>query len=260
MLMRLAVFGALWLGVVLSHPAQAAENNSLLREGVAAFNQAIASWDESDFNRASEIFKQAAAEEPKNHLPFYWQGATAFQFATYYLYGRPRDRNPKQAQRKVETGLSALDTALRLNPKDSESYALRGVLRGLKIQFDFWSMFALGPGVQSDRNQALKFNPDNPRVHYLTGVSFWFSPKILGEHGRALDHLLKAENLFAAEAVRPRLPLQPTWGYAPCLVFIGDIYAAQKNTGRAQAYYRKALQIHPGDELAKLQLNKLEKQ
>lgn len=230
------------------------ETAPLLAAGTAAFDQALAAWDAAAFRRAAELFTRAADAEPDNPVPLYWRGATAFQMAVLHLHGFPRDRDPAAARIQVEEGLRALDRALRLNPGDAETLALRGALRGLKIQLDPLNIFLLGPGAQSDRELALKNGPENPRAHYLAGVGCHFSPVFLGERRLALAHLLRAEQLFAAEPLRASRPEQPAWGYAHCLLFIGDVWAEDRRPDRAREYYRKALTIRPGDARARERL------
>ena len=62
--------------------------------------------------------------------------------------------------------------SIELYPEFSESYAIRGVLRGILIKMKPFSVFTQGRKVGKDRDKALSLDKDNPRVHYLTGVSF----------------------------------------------------------------------------------------
>jgi tetratricopeptide (TPR) repeat protein len=256
MKVRCSLLGSV-LSLALCGVAHAASPVDLLASGIALLEHASQVWDEPGMVEAGNLFQQAAGAMPDDPRPQYWLGATAFQEAVFHLHARPEDRDPDQALKHVEAGLLALDRALALDPKDPESYALRGVLTGLKVQLYFWSVFALGPRIESDRNQALALDPGNPRVHYLTGMSLWFAPEIFGDRDHALTHLLQAEELFAAEAAQPADPLRPRWGQAYCLAFLGDAYAARKDPERARAYYRKALQISPQNAHAARRLAEL---
>ena len=69
------------------------------------------------------------------------------------------------------------------------------------------SVFTQGPKVGKDRKKALALDANNPRVHYLTGVSFWFAPEILGGSDKALEHLKIAEALFEKEEKREAVKL-----------------------------------------------------
>ena len=101
--------------------------------------------------------------------------------------------------------------------------------------------------------------PDNPRVLYLDGMSRFYGPSLLGGKSQALELLLAAEKLFAAEAGKPADPVEPRWGRSTCLVYIGRTYEALGKPAEAEAYYRKALAVNPRDRLAQVELEKRKK-
>jgi tetratricopeptide (TPR) repeat protein len=127
---------------------------------------------------------------------------------------------------------------------------MRGVLRGILIKMKPLRALTQGPKVGKDRKKALSIDRDNPRVHYLTGVSFWFAPEILGGSGKALEHLLKAEKLFEKEKQKEKDKILPSWGHSTCLAFVGDIYLSKNKKDKAHDYYEKALIVNPDDPLA----------
>jgi len=234
---------------------------ALLLDGIQKMNQAYNAWQAGAFQEAAEMFRRAAEAETTNYLADYWQGATQFYLASYYLHAREQDRNSRQGEKALDEGIRALTVAIDKNPAYSESYALRGVLRGMKIKLNPWAVFSHGPGVQADRDQALKLNADNPRVHYLTGLSLWMSPEIFGGSAQqALSHFLKAEQLFAVEASGEKPPLEPSWGYSTCLSFIGDVYARRGDRQQAYRYYQKTLMINPQDQRAQEGLERISRE
>lgn len=243
--------GSLLLGTNLqaAGPAEPA-----LLQGIAQLDQAVHTWDPQALLAAAQTFQQAVTLDPQSAVAQYWLGAAHYHLATYFLYARPGDRDPKAGEAQVDAGVRALRQATQLDPQASESFALLGVLQGMKLQLNVWTALSNGPAIEANRNQALKLDPDNPRVHFLTGVSMWFAPEILGEREQALVHLLRAEQLFAVEHDRSPAPLEPTWGYSTCLTFLGDVYARRQEATRAYAYYQKALLIDPADQRALEQL------
>lgn len=254
-----AVF--LLAGFALSARANTSTAQALLLDGIQKMDQAYNAWQAEPFQGAVEVFKQAEELDPGNYMTDYWQGAALFYLASYYLHAREQDRNQRQGESTVDEGILVLTRAIERNPAYSESYALRGVLRGMKIKLNTWAVFSHGPGVQADRDQALKLNPENPRVHYLTGVSLWMSPEIFGGGAKqALAHFLKAEELFEAEANKERMPLEPAWGYCTCLSFIGDVYAKQGEWQQAYRYYQKSLMANPQDQRAQEGLERISQQ
>lgn len=247
--LRLAAgLGLLLFGWPGSASADTPTAQAMVAEGIRTLNQAYDQWSRPGFEQAVEIFKTAAAQEPGQAYGYYWQGAAWFFLASYDLQAREQDKNPGRGAAAAAAGVRVLTQAIALDPGFSESYALRGVLRGMLIQLNPWAVFTQGPGVQSDRDRALALDPANPRVHYLTGISLWKAPEIFGGGSQqALAHFLKAEELFARESGRPRRPLDPVWGRSTCLSFIGDVYARQGDRAAAERYYRKALEQNPLD-------------
>jgi tetratricopeptide (TPR) repeat protein len=232
--------------------------NDLILKGIDQLNRAYDEWDKEAFIEALETFQNSSKIAPDDHMAFYWKGVALFYLSIYHLFGRDQNRNQKQGEVWVDAGIKTLKRALILNDTYSESYALLGVLQGMKIKMHILSALSLGPQVKSNRKRALELNPENPRVHYLTGVSLWFSPEIFGGDNKlALQHFKKAEAFFEQEAQNKRDPLQPLWGRSTCLAFMGDFYSKQKNYQKAKDYYLKALQVNSKDSLAKTGLEKI---
>jgi tetratricopeptide (TPR) repeat protein len=119
----------------------------------------------------------------------------------------------------------------------------------------------LGPKVFKLIEAGLEIEPENPRIHYLIGVSYLFIPKYLGgAEKKGLTYLLKAHNFFEKEAdIKPR-PFEPRWGHGTCLDFIGKAYIKLNKSKGAENYFKKALTINPKDKLAKSGLDEFAKQ
>jgi tetratricopeptide (TPR) repeat protein len=230
------------LGLSLTAQGTTPTAHALILEGVQVMDQAYDHWNRVEFEQSTDIFQQAIDADPKNYLASYWKGAALFYLASYFLHAHEKEKDSKQGAAAVAEGIRVLTQAIDKNSDFSESYALRGVLRGMNIQLNPWSVLTQGPAVETDRKRALALNADNPRVHYLTGVSLWMAPEIFGGGGKeALKHFLKAEELYAIEIRREKSRLDPAWGYSTCLSFIGDVYAKQGERKEAYQYYQKAL-------------------
>jgi tetratricopeptide (TPR) repeat protein len=66
----------------------------------------------------------------------------------------------------------------------------------------------------------------------------------------ALATLLRAKQFFEAESKVTPGPLDPRWGYASCLTFIGRVYELLGQPKEAAQSFRHALEEHPADHLA----------
>lgn len=240
------------LGLALTAQCNTMTAQALILEGVQIMDRAYDDWNRQEFEQATNIFQQAKDIDPQNYLAYYWEGVALYYLASYYLHAYEKDKNSKQGAATVAEGIRVLSQAIEKKPGFSESYALRGVLRGMSIQLNPWSAFSQGPAVEKDRNRALALNADNPRVHYLTGISIWMTPEVFGGGAKeALIHFLKAEELYAMEIRQEKSGLDPTWGYSTCLSFMGDVYAKQGDRKQAYRYYQKSLMQNPNDQRAK---------
>ena len=237
--------------------ASADDPVDLMARGIDSFNSAYNHWDEKEFLSSLDMFKRASRSGQNDGLAEYWSGAVYFFLTQHSLFTDEKPADKRQGIENIKKGIEVLTRSIELAPDFSEGYALRGVLRGMLIKMKPSSVFSQGRKVGKDRKKALALNMSNPRVHYLTGISFWYAPEILGGREKALEHLLEAEKLFEMERQKVKEKLLPCWGQSTCLAFIGDIYLEQKKINKAREYYNKALEINPEDPLAKRGLKKL---
>ncbi|MCX8091684.1 MAG: tetratricopeptide repeat protein, partial [Verrucomicrobiae bacterium] len=165
--------------------------------------------------------------------------------------------NPAEAGAVMDEAIAALNRAVKLDPLHAESHALLGTLYGMKIDGNLLRAAWFGPRVEKHRKAALAHGSDNPRVRYLLGVCQFHTAKKPAARREALTTLLAAEKLFAAEAQRPAGPLEPRWGHASCLTFIGRTYEQLGQREEAADYFRRALALRPSDRLAREGLDRL---
>jgi tetratricopeptide (TPR) repeat protein len=106
--------------------------------------------------------------------------------------------------------------------------------------------------VSKNIRKAQELSPQNPRVFYLVGMSYYHTPGILGGgFKKGLYYLQQAETLFWAEKKKNLKSHIPQWGFSTCLSFIGNIYLKKDMLYEARQYYNKALKINPFDKQAK---------
>jgi len=224
----------------------------LAEAGVAEFNAAYQAWNGERFGAAAELFRQAATNVPGASTNFYWVGAAQFH-QMLQLRSQPASppTNALAAETAMEAALTALRTAVKLDPRHAESHALLGTLYGMKINGSLLRGARYGPRVAKHQKQALEFGSDNPRVRYLLGTCQFHLAKKPAAQREALATLLAAEKLFTAEAQRAAGPLEPRWGQSSCLTFIGRTYELLGQRREAADYFRKALTQHPADHVAK---------
>ena len=232
--------------------------NNDIAKGVAIFNEAYDSWNETQFKKADSYFQKIKSKYTQNYEPFYWLAVVNFYLVTFYLFGFEKDYSKKTAEIHLKEAIAYAKKAIRLNPVDAESYALLGTMNGINITFKPMTAVMVGSSVSKNIKNAQELAPQNPRVLYLVGMSYYHTPGVLGGGFRkGLSYLQQAEVFFQAEQ-KKNLELHiPQWGFSTCLSFIGNIYLKKDMFSEAKQYYTKALDINSFDKQAKMGLVKI---
>lgn len=244
-----------WLAILLLATARliSAERaaDKLEQAGVAEFTAAYQAWDGARFGTAAEFFRQASTNAPASATNYYWLGAAQFHRMLQLQNQPPPATNASAAPAAMDAAITALNRAVKLDPRHAESHALLGTLYGMKIEGNLVRAAWFGPRVERHRKAALEFGAENPRVNYLLGTCQFHTAKKPAALREALATFLVAEKLFTAEAQLPAISLSPRWGYASCLTFIGRTYEQLDQLKEAAEFYREALARQPSDHLAK---------
>lgn len=222
-------------------------DKKLTAAGIAEFSAAHQAWDGARFAAASILFRQASTSGTATATHFYWLGASEFH-RMLQLRGDPA--NSADADTALDSALEALTAAVALDDESAESHALLGTLYGMKIKGSLFGGPRFGPRVAKHQELAMKHGAANPRVQYLLGTSQFHTAEKPSEMQIALQTLLKAKELFEAEAKTAAAPLAPRWGHDSCLTFIGRAYENLGKPEEAAASFRNALQLHPRDSVA----------
>jgi len=226
------------------------------REGVAEFSAAYAEWDAARFSKSIALFQQAAAA-CANVTNQYWVGAAQFHLMLQLNNSPEAVSRRDDSEAALNDAIKNLNAALKLDPEHAESHALLGTLYGMKIGDSFLRGGWFGPRLVKHHEAAIKFGKDNPRVVYLTGMCQFHTADKPPKWREALATLLKAEKLFEAEAKLPVSGFEPRWGYSSCLTFIAKSYETLSEREKALDYFRRALEAHPADHLARAGVQRL---
>jgi tetratricopeptide (TPR) repeat protein len=238
--------------LIAALPGRADEaRQEVVAAGVAEFTAAYQAWDGARFTAAAGLFRQATTNAPASITNFYWLGAAEFHRMLQLQNAPVASTNRAAVFAAMEAAIAALSQAVKLDGQHAESHAMLGTLYGMKINGNLLRAARFGPRVQKHRAAAMQSGTDNPRVRYLLGTCQFHTAKKPPELREALASFLAAESLFAAEARRPAGPLEPRWGYATCLTFIGRTHALLGERDQAAEYFRRALARQPSDHLAK---------
>ncbi|MEE8604931.1 MAG: tetratricopeptide repeat protein, partial [Candidatus Aminicenantaceae bacterium] len=100
--------------------------------------------------------------------------------------------------------------------------------------------------------------PENPRVHYLKGVSDLYTPAEYGGGADvAIKTLTKSVDLFEKENIED--PMLPSWGKDEAYTFLAMTYNQKGDKDKAVEFFQKALEVNPEFMLAKDELEKIKK-
>lgn len=225
--------------------------------GVAEFTAAYQAWDGARFDAAARLFQQAADQTSASVTNYYWLGVAQFHRMLHLQNSPVSATNQQAVKAALDEAVAALSKAVELDGRHAESHALLGTLYGMKINGSLARAAWFGPRVAKHRDKAVTLSPDNARVRYLLGMCQFHTSSKPAAYREALTSLLAAEKLFDAEAQRPPAPMEPRWGRSSCRTFIGRTYELLGQPAKAAEYFRKALEEHPADHLAKAGLGRV---
>ena len=229
----------------------AKENDALLIQGIQVFNEATDEWNRQRFEDAVAIFAVAQQREPNRVDPLYWEGVVQFHLVNLTLFGLEEQRDKDGAKQYLHRGMAVLEEAVEIDNRHGESHALLGTLIGISIYMNPLRGITRGKDVFKHFQLASQIAPENPRVYYLAGTSYLFTPAFLGGGvEKGVKYLLQAEHHFVKEAQQPAKPAEPRWGFSTCLAFLGRAYMEQDHHELARRYFMRALERHPGYQLA----------
>lgn len=149
--------------------------------------------------------ERMAAAEQKEWLAQYYAGYSNI------LLGLRQSENTAKDQ-YYDRAITFIDKADSLQPNNSEIYALRGFVLGVKIGVDPMTRgMSLGPQAGMYSSKAKELNPDNPRPYMLMGQSAMYTPEQYGGgKAKALPLLETAVEKY--KNFKLDNPLMPHWG------------------------------------------------
>lgn len=214
------------------------------------FHHAYNNWNDSLFLEAERQYAGNSAED------IYWRNVVRFHRVNFYLFGHNKDRNRKKAKELINKSLDELEALEKRASFRGEVPALLATLRGIRITLQPVTAVAAGPKVQKEMKRAFAADSANPRSLYLLGISYYFTPRMLGGgFKKSKTHLQESITAFKKEAENGGV--HPEWGYSTTLAFMGEIHLKEKQYKIARQWYTEALEVNPHDQLAKLGLAQL---
>ncbi|MGE5838038.1 MAG: tetratricopeptide repeat protein [Acidobacteriota bacterium] len=172
--------------------------------------------------------------------------AALVQYAIAYA-GWRLSTNPAVSGRErddlLDDAEERLKTAVKVDPKFAEGYALLSGVYGLKISVSPMSGILLGPRSGGAIDRAEQLEPDNPRVLLSRGIGKFNTPAMFGGSIKDAEACLRrAIDRFAVES--PAKPF-PAWGRFDAHAWLGQVLAKRGDKAAARAEYERALEVAP---------------
>lgn len=168
----------------------------------------LTTWDTASNPKVkSQLFRgfeQLAVKDTSYWTTQYYAG---FYLALSTFFFVDSTNNAKWYER----AMTYADRAIQLNPKESESVLLKGIILGMQISSNPELGKTLGPQSSLLYAEAKKLNPENPRVYLELGEAAMYTPEQFGGGKKvAVENLTKAVEKF--KTFKYDDPLLPHWG------------------------------------------------
>ena len=155
-----------------------------------------------DFQTVANSFERIGDAEKTRWLPYYYAGLSLAR-AGWVDEQLDKDANA--------TRIKALCDKAEGIEKNAEIYSLRNMAATQQMVVDpqnRWQTY--GQEATEARQKGLQLDPDNPRLHYLQGMSIYNTPAAFGGGKQNAKPIFeKAVELYKKEQPKP---LYPSWG------------------------------------------------
>jgi tetratricopeptide (TPR) repeat protein len=212
-------------------------------------NDGITRLVKPPFVAACTILQQVVAAEPDNHLARYYL-TYAQQWAV--IYGMTR-KDPALIAEHLDKGIEQGEKLLKVRPDWAEPRVVLSTLYGLKITINKLSAISYGLKVENLISDAQKLSPENPRVLYVLGNSYFHKPGLFGGSAKkACDIWARGAALYereqkdrAIKGIVASQVLEPDWGQMETYAWLGQCYDYLGDLKNAHAIYKRALLVNP---------------
>lgn len=194
---------SLALASTMTVHAQSDKYEAAMKSNLALMDSAKTT---EDYQAVSASFERIGDAEKTQWLPYYY-AALALTTPAWTDTKLDKDANAE----KIKAICDKADALVTANEDKAEILAIRNMAATQQMLVDPQSRYmTYGVQAQSYLQSAMQLDPNNPRIHYLQGMSIYGTPAAFGGGpDQAKPVLQKALELF--KAAQPKL-LYPDWG------------------------------------------------
>jgi hypothetical protein len=210
----------------------------LKNSGLLLLEKGIKNWDISSFKES--ILELKKDPSSRSH---YWQAVNLFYQSQYYLYGNENIKDEPRGEVILDSAINHIEKLQADSLSNPELDALLATMYGMNISVNIWSAFSNGSKIFSLMETALASDSTNPRIQYLIGTSYLFTPGVLGggsEEGRKF--LKKAVNLYSLKN-----DIEIEWGRSTAMGFIAHSWILDEEFSKANTWIEKCLKFKFSD-------------
>jgi len=193
-----------------------------------------AAW-RGEANHLEKVINELTQQASTDRNTQYWEAYANYRLAIYYT----AQKRKKDSKAKTNRALEILEN---IKKKNSEEYALLSLVTGFSIQFRPLSAASLGPKSGGYAAKSIKLDDNNPRGHFATANSDFYTPKMFGGGDLVEEHLKKALNLSYASTTG-----NPTWSKDEVYELLVRFYIREDQTDDAKFYCKMGLKHFPYD-------------
>lgn len=159
-----------------------------------------------DFNKMANTFERIGDAEKTEWLPYYYAGLS-LSTAGWMPDFKDKDANAT----RINAMCDKAESLAKTDADKAEIQTVRNMSATQQMLVDPMSRWATyGKSAGEALDKGLKLNPNNPRLHYLQGMSLFGTPEQFGGgKAKAKPVFEKAVALYKEE--KPA-PLYPHWG------------------------------------------------
>lgn len=211
-------------GALLFCSASAQENAKADEKYTMAIQSKLAAVDTmrktEDLLALSAAFERIADAEKTKWLPYYYAALTQVNAAFFLGMDNMKAEKTDPMADKAE---AMINKANALNPDNSEIYVVKKMVASLRMMGDPMNRYMqYGPVAEEALQNALKLNPENPRIYLLQAQDKYFTPEQFGGSKEEAKKLFEmAQKKYAL--FKPASELEPTWGKPAVEYFLAEL-------------------------------------